>query len=353
MRGLRTAIRLFALCVVLGRPGAGAAQQEAGRRLPVPAGAELKQAETLIRDLFKEDYAKKGDSEKRALARKLLEQGAGVQDSPAAQYAMFRDAADLASDAGDLTTALRALDEQSRRFEIDTASLKVALITKASKTQQTPDLVKGLVTQCLKVIDEAVQAEDFDGAVKAGDLASALAKKTKDAILVVRVDAKSKDARERKARLDKVKKAREQLEKTPDDAEACALLGRYLCFDKGLWTEGLPYLAKGADPALKAPAVQDLAKPAGAAEQAAVGDAWWDLAAKADEAAALHLRARAGSWYEKAVGTLSGPAKAKTGKRLAEIREDRLGPKRLWSFLSDPKAFGEAGKDGDPIRLTA
>ena len=41
------------------------------------------------------------------------------------------------------------------------------------------------------------------------------------------------------------------LKKTPDDPKANEAVGRYNCFLKGDWQEGLPQLAAGADGQLK------------------------------------------------------------------------------------------------------
>ena len=68
----------------------------------------------------------------------------------------------------------------------------------------------------------------------------------------------------------------------------------------GPWDEGLKLLAKGSDKALKSLATEELAKkPSTAEERAARGDAWWELAEKADGKSKTAMRQRAGRWYER------------------------------------------------------
>src|SRR5262249_14401733 len=86
---------------------------------------------------------------------------------------------------------------------------------------------------------------------------------------------------------------------------------------KGEWDKGLPMLAKGSDAKLKELAQKELAGPKDAAEQAAVGDGWWDYA-EIDKPGKRQLHARACYWYEQAVAGLPALAKAKVEGRLKE-----------------------------------
>lgn len=74
----------------------------------------------------------------------------------------------------------------------------------------------------------------------------------------------------------------------------------------------MPLPAKGSDGALRDLASRDLTEPSAAAQQAAVGDGWWDLSEKEGAPAVKQrLRERALLWYEKASGALTGLYRAK------------------------------------------
>ena len=96
----------------------------------------------------------------------------------------------------------------------------------------------------------------------------------------------------------------------------------------------------------------DLADPAGASQQAAVGDGWWDLSEKETVPAVKErLRARAHAWYEKAFRALAGLNKAKVDKRLKILRMEML-HRGTWVDISEPRHFGRNGRPGDPIDIT-
>ena len=68
------------------------------------------------------------------------------------------------------------------------------------------------------------------------------------------------------------------LAKNPEDPAANNEVGQFLCFVKGNWEVGLKFLLKGSDPTLKALAEKEQVVPLKPADQAAIGDGWWDLA---------------------------------------------------------------------------
>ena len=55
-----------------------------------------------------------------------------------------------------------------------------------------------------------------------------------------------------------MKKALAALDRNPTHPAANQMVGKYRCFNKGNWITGLPMLALGSDPELKALAIVDL-----------------------------------------------------------------------------------------------
>ena len=106
------------------------------------------------------------------------------------------------------------------------------------------------------------------------------------------------------------------LETLPDDADANLLLGKFRIFAQGNYEQGLPLLAKGADPKLQELARRDLAGAKDAAEQLALGDAWYDLAELEPSLAKKHLQRRAGFWYQQALPSTTGLEREKLEQRL-------------------------------------
>jgi formylglycine-generating enzyme required for sulfatase activity len=134
------------------------------------------------------------------------------------------------------------------------------------------------------------------------------------------VQVRSKQVENLRREFDKTREAAKTLETKPNDPEANAVMGRFLCLQKGRWEQGLPLLARGGD-SLKELAAKDLAAPATGADQLALGNAWWDLAAKEQGHARTNLQRRAHAWYVRALPRLSGEDKATVGTRIAQLEK--------------------------------
>ena len=136
------------------------------------------------------------------------------------------------------------------------------------------------------------------------------------------------------------RKALSVLEGKPTDPAANLAAGRHLCFIKGNWDRGVPMLALGSDAALKAVGIKDLRGADSADEQAAIGDAWWDLAETKQGQERDTLRLRAGFWYRQAFGH-----PRETGGRLAlTAGGDQL--VRLWNMPGRVELARYAGHSG-------
>jgi hypothetical protein len=326
--------------------GEGRAQDKA----PIPPPAEQAEAEKMVKDVFKAEYAKRGPAERLALAKLLLAQGLEIKDDPKSQYVMLHEAMDVAAQAGDAGAAFAAVDELAKRFLVDTPGLKSSAVATAAKSARTPEEYKILTGTLLRLMEAALLAEDSESAERLGALASQYAKKSQDLPLTNRVTAKVREITEFKSRYEKFRKARETLAADPEDAAANLTVGQFLCAMKGEWDRGLPLLAKGLDPAFASLAQKDLSNPSEAEGQVAVGDGWWDLSEKQASPLKERLKERAGGWYAKAYEKLSGLSKAKVEKRIAEGRLSAL-LKGTWMDVNDAKLFNLTAKPGEPMEL--
>ena len=329
---------------------AGLAIPAQEKRLPFPEPAAQKEAEALIRDVFKEDYAKKSAADKASLAGKMVSQARESKGDTAACFILYREAQDLYAQAGDPDKALETIDELSRLYAADATALKSAALASASKASKAPEELVRLAAAQLRFAGDAMVADQYDAAEKAAQAAAVSARKAGNLGLASRAGAKGKEIAEAKSRYDALKKARETLASNPDDPPANSAVGQFMAIVKGDWPGGVPLLAKGSDASLKAAAEKDLAAPKEAPDQAAAGDAWWDLSERETGAARENLRARALFWYEQSLERLTGLGKVKVEKRMSEVRTEKLG-RGSWVDLSDPKFWGREGRPGAPIEV--
>ncbi len=288
------------------------------KKLPVPEAAKQTAAEKLIRDLFRKDYlAAKRPADKLTLAAKLMQQAEETKDDPAARFVLLREARDLASQAGDVSVALTAAEETIRGYEVEPLPLKLATLTAVGKITTTAAANKELAEAVLRVLDEALVDDQFDTAAKLLAVAEPAARGAMSTALVNKVQARIKDLDDLKQEAGAAQGAAETLRRKPDDPLANLVAGKYLCFRKGKWEQGLPLLARGDD-ALAKLAKKDLAGPTEAAAQAEVGDGWWSLAEAMHGGAEITIKGRANFWYQQALPGVTGFTQTRIDQRIKE-----------------------------------
>jgi hypothetical protein len=304
-----------------GAAGPAGAAQAPAPRAPVPDGAAQTRAENAIRKIFKDEYARaeRDPAAARALAATLLQQARATTDSPALRFVALRKARDLAAWAGDVTAAFQAVADLAGAFAVEPLPLKTDALTRAGAKALTPEAHKALAEAALNLVDEALRADGPLEALRLLTFAEQQATRAKSLPLLARVQKRDAELASARKEFEAIRPALEKLRRDPSDPAANLALGRHYCLDKGDWARGLPLLARGADAGLKDMARRDLAGPATAAERAAVGDGWWDLAERAQQPAKSRLRRRAAHWYQQAVGGLAGATKERAAGRLAMI----------------------------------
>lgn len=289
---------------------------EEAAKLPIPKSAPQAKAEHFVREHYKADLALRDPADQLALSRKLRDEINQFADDQPLRFVMLRDARELAVNAGDLDAAFSAIDDMDRLFAIDARELKASAMTALIDKSTVPP--PQLIDKYLKLADAALSTGDVDMANKAYSLASMLADQQRDAALkqlvkeehVAIMDA----VREQKTVLTAMNKVKAH----PEDAEANLLVGKYACFVRQLWGQGLPYLANGSDSTLKALAHQELAAH-DADTTAAAADAWWDYAAAAKGQPADRARLHAAELYRQVMPKLSGAAKNRAEQRAEAI----------------------------------
>ncbi|MBI3854738.1 MAG: hypothetical protein HY293_03505 [Planctomycetes bacterium] len=315
-------------------------------KAPEPDAAVQKEKLKVIKDLFKDDYAKKAPQDQIALAKQLINRGRETASDPAGQYVMLREARDLAAGAGDVDTALKAVDEIGKVFAIPSAAFKLAALAKATTVSKDPETGRAAARAYLALISEAIRGDDFDTAVAAAGKGELAAKAAQDPVLPGKIQELQKELPGLKSEYQKVKADLDKA--TPADPEA---VGRYLCFVRGAWDTGLIHLSIGAKPPLKTAVDKDLAKPAEPLKQLEAGDAWWELAQKEKSPwRKVRLVGRAQSWYEQASASATGLDKVKIDKRLAEIEDSQPGALNLLRLIDvKQEAFGEWTFEGGAL----
>lgn len=312
-------------------------------RSAVPDAGKQKDALKLVKDLFKDSYAKKGPADRKALARLLLDQAAKTSDDRAAQWVLYQEAVDAAVQGGDIKVAFEAIDGTTRFFDVDATPLKQAALTAAGRTATQPEEFAALAAALDRMVDEWIAADQYDAADKAAALALQYVRRSRDVVLTLRLSNRVKEVADAKAKFKAMKSALETLAKNPEDPAANAEMGQFLCFVKGSWDLGLRFLVKGGDAGLRALAEKELAYPVATADLVAIGDGWWDLAVKEKNATRkAQLQAHLKPFYESAAAEAGGLVRARLEKRLTELEDAQVSGLNLLRAI-DPKQDGVKG----------
>jgi WD40 repeat protein len=338
-------LRVWTLGAPSRRPGAVATNPEpAARRVAVPPQADVDEATKLIRDVFADDFkqAKKA-GDKIALAEKLLKQAGDSQTDPE-RYALLAEARSLAAAGGSPALAIQTIEETGERFEIDSAHEIAELIEPLSKDNLPPAVRKELAEALLPIAENAAARSDYDTARRLLAAASQSARKTNDAALVKQVTARVQEVGDAKKLFDAYRKSIEKIDESPDDPAANLAAGKYLCFVKQDWAQGLPHLAKGGDETLRQIAELELTAPANPEDQVKLGDLWWALFEQTKGPEKADYADRCDKWYGAALPGLKGLTQTKVSKRIEELTgSHRPAAPAGTATAVDRPAAGDAG----------
>jgi hypothetical protein len=285
-------------------------------RPPVPPSAKIVEAEKLVKDLFKADYAKKKAADHIELAKRLLTAADETKDDPATQYVMYREARELAAKSGDVVMALEAADRIAGAFAVNPAEAKLVALELADKSS-VPGLA--IIEAALAAIDDAVRVDDYASAARLVKLATGAAGRTKASGIGALMASRAKEIEATRKVFERLASERKILASTPNDPIAASRVGRFLCLNKGDWAAGLLLLAKGEDEKLKEVADKELARPSTTKGKLEIADLWYKLADGLDSVEKPEAKLRAYDWYQQIVKEVTGLDKVRVDNRVAEL----------------------------------
>lgn len=350
-------------------------------REPVPTADDLKKAIATIQDAYEDQYDEaKEQGTLGALASDLVGVADASQDA-VRRYALLWEAQRLHEEELDLDRALEIIDQRTELYDEDRSASQNKLLDRlAAKKSADLQLFEQAVDTAQRSLDES----DFMVADAAVDLAESVLRASKKtaqkpkrgrggfnamqnaggALQPQNIKALEDSLKELKSMIIDRKKTHRgyaeslaHLEKAPDDAKAHGVVGKYLCFEKAVWPDGLRHLA-----ASDLEGITDLAKKqidieaAGRKDVARVfqlAGEWWEYADDAP-AAALADRHResiqrfAGRMYDEVFAALVDPVEIKLATKRRFSEDDQTNTERtsFADLAGDlPKAPDKAPKD--------
>jgi hypothetical protein len=325
----------------------------AGVRQQVPEDDDRRRATQLAREAFEKEFTA-ATNDRDALIRSLL---AAAYDTvkpagPATRYALIhiaieqaeravryaitneQDPAELERRCGRM---MSLVDLLATEFAIDAPDMQVDLLTKVLPprppgqrgARESPTLLATIHGQALEVAGRAADDDAFPAAKSAAGVATDAAsrmieagRRNRDKEAVVDGKSRQEQARvmmdrieARAASLDAYVRAGEILADMPDNAAAGGVVGKRLCFVRGDWHAGLPYLARSDLAGLATVATLErkafAAAPRNTADVLAVADRWWSIGEREPPEERSEIRRHAALLYASVAESLADPLEAK------------------------------------------
>lgn len=242
----------------------------------VPPKAKFRSTWTQIQ--FELELAQRATTEQdlRDIANELLRRAETENDSTI-KYVCLKQAMDYATRSRDVTIALNAINETRTTYDVPAAELKSWLNDLRRETTDVGQLVL-IAEVAVNAAKAKIDEDQYDG-VKELLAIAIISARAENASLAENAKQLQKDAKMFKRFYREVLPAREILAKSPDDAEANTKIGQFLCYTKGDFARGLPYLAKSHEESLRDLARRSLgrAQPT-LMDEIEIADHWWDVA---------------------------------------------------------------------------
>jgi hypothetical protein len=294
----------------------------------VPDSAAQQTAQKLIREVLGKQYDSAATKvERTAMAKRALELAMKTENDPAGKFRLLVIARDAAVSAAHIDLAVRAVEELTAAFQLDRCDALLEAFEDLQKTVQPPSENGLLAVKAIACLDTMLDAEEYDPAGRLASIAQSAASKSRDKQIVDRSRERAEAIRDLARLSAAAKRAMPVLQENPTDATANQSVGQYQCFVKRDWEKGIPMLALGNDVGLAELGKRELKDAATPDDQVGLGDGWWERAQDESGRVREAMLSRAGSWYERAKGGLTGGlTMAKVEKRLAEIQDLKIKP---------------------------
>jgi hypothetical protein len=291
-------------------------QQPASERQAIP-DAEARRAATRRISVASNFREANTAAKKVELAESLLRQGLASRD-PVEQYVLFDSAREMAGTTEAYTTALDAVKELRRRFDVDDLAMIAGVLESTRISATRPKRIAALAKVAESTMTRAVKQDEYEIAQRVGAIALLSARRSGQSALAEELVERIKSLHVMQKKFGSIEAMQQRLQDAPDDPKANEVVGRHLCFAKARWDEGLPLLAKSEDPKLREIAAADLKSPTEPAKQVALADDWYKAAQLMTGERRKTIQQRAAFWYTRAAGRLKGDERSRV-KKLLEL----------------------------------
>jgi hypothetical protein len=326
MRRKRNGLAALVLTLLLIVPSAA---QEVSTRAQVPDPSNLQKSTRLVREIYANEITtSRTPAQKQVLARRLITSAQATNDDPAGRYALLSLSREISTAQGDADGAIAAVVEIASYFDVDELTLRVETLKATAQNSRVAAEIRAIALLSLQAGILAVQTDRYDLADEAITLSLTQARRGTDRALVERLTTWRSDLSLVRTEYEKIKPSLAVIAQTPEDPAANLAVGRFRCFFKSEWSDGIANLARGSDKNLSAAAQSEIAA-GDPGSQNAVADRWWDLGQEETSLAKRNVLAHAAAMYRDVLPSLNGLSKDKAQRRAAQAPASTAFPQIL------------------------
>ena len=239
------------LLILLFGLGNASAAAEPETKASIPDAASQDEAKLLVARVYHDDYLKADTPERKIqLAKKLIGVARRTNGDLAGRYVLLKIGHDVALQVGDIKTAYDSVNQLAADFEVDGLEVKMKLAEKMIRSDINPYNSQDFLSVVVELIDDAVRVNRFEIANSAHSVAKAIVRDEGN-FQRIRIANIGDDLEVIENAYSVVRPALERLRADPEDLYARTQYGRFLCFVKSEWREGLALLASGEDQTLR------------------------------------------------------------------------------------------------------
>ena len=285
----------------------------------VPSGEALRKAEKEVQQLFAEELVKTDPIARRQLARTLLAQAEETKDEPASHYVLLRLTGKVAASHGDMSIAMRAIDQIERGF-VDSQgdAMRAQVMTTARASCSKPQDFAALAGSYLCLFDEAIEKDDYNQAALWAKEACTVSKASRSKVVIRTAQQAISDIKDLRAAHERAAKARDVIMSDPNNASASLDIGVYLLLKEKDEAAFLMLAKSSSKPVQEA--LSSESGYGGAAKLAlGVADKWIAAARGFKGLVSRTMKTRASRILQNALPQLSGIHQSRVKNRLKEL----------------------------------
>ena len=244
------------------------------------------------------------------------------ENDPASRYAALHEAGMYAALCGDSKFARSVIKQTLASYEMDRLPFIAEVLQATDTIRQSSDERLHWARWAEQIGDEALNEERVYFAREFYRLAAMVSRTVSDKTQYNAQRQKREEANRLMPEYERAQVSLAALESNPEDPAMNERWGAYLCFTRGKWEMGVPFLAKAENELIRTAAQAELNQAAGKPEPHKIAELWSQVAESHNDVAIKGPAIESARyWLRKAVESASDSEKAKLQKQLGRLPE--------------------------------